>query len=87
MERDGWLLKPAPASARFVLSAEGCKVIGVPFVPPVWARGDEDDPDDDNGVAESIRRAEAALEGGAGDDEGAIGEDGPDGDPAADIEV
>jgi len=87
MERDGWLLKPAPASARFVLSAAGCKVIGVPFVPPVWAQGDEDDPDDDNGVAESIWRAEAALEGRAGDDEGAIGEDALGADPAADIEV
>jgi hypothetical protein len=81
MEAAGWLLRPTPTAARFVLSPEGCKSIGAPFLPPVWAQGDEDDPDDDNGVAESIRRAEAAL-AGAGDDEGAIG-----GDAADDIEM
>lgn len=74
MEAAGWLLRPTPTAARFVLSPEGCKSIGVPFVPPVWAQGDEEDPDDDNGVAESIRRAEAAL-AGAGDGEWAIGGD------------
>jgi hypothetical protein len=81
MEAAGWLLRPTPTAARFVLSPEGCKSIGAPFLPPVWAQGDEDDPDDDSGVAESIRRAEAAL-AGAGDDKGAIG-----GDAADDIEM
>jgi hypothetical protein len=85
MESAGWLLRPTPTAARFVLSPEGCKSIGVPFVPPVWAQGDEDDPDDDNGVAESIWRAEAALVG-AGDDEGAIESDGFE-DPWDDIEA
>jgi len=50
--------------ARVWPTREGFAARGEAYVPAPWARPDEDDPDDDNGVAESIRMAEAAIEAG-----------------------